>query len=231
MWPRQLTAIDCVPDRLYMFLNVLLGRQTLIDCDSETKVKGSATRKTLILSLAKIYAVSEGKKWTPKHIGLASTLHQLTRSKHLVELLHRAGDILSYKQVLKIDTALAEYTLQSMNRDNGAVVPPNLSSDTKPPITSTSTNSTLDGKNTFHATEVAAWQRGPAPDAQLSQLKPSSNVTLKIAEATENLYQQISTRVKHTQYLLSASRSSGTQLRRTRQKLRSKHAPSICLTL
>jgi hypothetical protein len=30
-------------------------------------------------------------------------------------------------------------------------------------------------------------QRRPAPDAQLSQLKPSSNVTLKIPEAIENL--------------------------------------------
>ncbi len=128
----EAAVIDCVPDRLYMFLNVLLGGQTLIDSNSETAAEGSAKRQTLILSLAQdiVYAVSEGKKWTPKHIGLASTLHQLTRSKHLVELFHRAGHILSYKQVLKIDTALAEHTLQSMNKENGAVFPPNLSSNT-----------------------------------------------------------------------------------------------------
>jgi hypothetical protein len=153
----EAAAIDCVPDRLYMFLNVLLRGQTLIDCDSETEGKGSVKHQTLILSLAQdiVYAVSEGKRWTPKHIGLASTLHQLTRSKHLVELFHRAGHILSYKQVLKIDTALAEHTLQSMNRDNGAVVPPNLSSDVFTHYTADNidiNDSTLDGKNTFHAT-------------------------------------------------------------------------------
>jgi hypothetical protein len=85
-----------------------------------------------------------------------------------------------------------------MNRDNGAVVPPNLSSDVFTHYTAVNidiNDSTLDGKNTFHATQVAAWQRGPAPDAQLSQLKPSSNVTLKIPEAMEKLIPQISTRV------------------------------------
>ena len=83
----EAAAIDCAPDILYKFLNVLLGGQTLIDCDSETEDKGSAKRKTLILSLAQdiVYAVSEGKKWTPNHIGFTSTLHQLTRSKHFVE--------------------------------------------------------------------------------------------------------------------------------------------------
>ena len=40
----EAAAIDCVPNRLYMFLNVLLGGQTLIDCDSETEGKGSAKR-------------------------------------------------------------------------------------------------------------------------------------------------------------------------------------------
>ncbi len=134
--------------------------------------------------------MSEGKKWTPKHIGLASTLHLLTRSKHLVELFNPTGHILSYKQVLKIDTALAEHTLQSMNKENGAVFPPNLSSNTFTHYTADNidiNDSTLDGKNTFHATQVAAWQRGPAPDAQLSQLKPWSNVTLKIPEVMEKL--------------------------------------------
>ena len=156
----EAAAIDCVPDSLYMFLNVLLGGPTLLSCDSETEAECSAKRKTLILSLAQdiVYAVSDCKKWTPKHIGLASTLHQLTRSKHLVELFHCVGHILSYKQVLKIDTALAEHTLQSMNKENGAVVPANLSSNVFTHYTADNINindSTLDGKNTFmHGIEV-----------------------------------------------------------------------------
>ena len=71
-----------------------------------------------------VYAVSDDTKWTPKHIGLGSTLHQVTHSKHLVQLLNRAGQVLSYEQVLKLDTALAESTRQIINMENGAVVPP-----------------------------------------------------------------------------------------------------------
>lgn len=70
-----------------------------------------------------------------------------------------------------------------MNKENGAVVPPNLSSDVVTHYTVDNidiNDSTLDGKNTFHATQVAAWQRGSASETQQSDLKPSSNITLKI---------------------------------------------------
>ena len=38
-----------------------------------------------------IYVVSGSQKWTPKHIGLASTFHQVTQSRDLVQLFHNAG--------------------------------------------------------------------------------------------------------------------------------------------
>ena len=53
----EAAAIDCAPDISCMFLNVLLGEQTLIDCDSETEGKGNAKRQTLILSLAQRYSI------------------------------------------------------------------------------------------------------------------------------------------------------------------------------
>ena len=48
-------------------------------------------------------------------------------------------------------------------------------------------DSTLDGKNAFHATEVAAWQRGPSPDVRLNYLFPSKKGTLVVPEAMEKL--------------------------------------------
>ena len=72
-----------------------------------------------------MYNVSGGKTWTPKHLGLACTLHQATRSKGLVQLFHNAGHIISYDGVLQVDTALAESTVKSMNNNTGAVIPPN----------------------------------------------------------------------------------------------------------
>ena len=45
-----------------------------------------------------------GKKTTPKHIVLGCTLHQTTRSKQFIKLFQRAGHVLSYEQILHIDT-------------------------------------------------------------------------------------------------------------------------------
>ena len=46
--------------------------------------------------------VSGGRKWTPKHIGLGITLHQVARSKDLVKLFNKAGDVLSDDQILQV---------------------------------------------------------------------------------------------------------------------------------
>ena len=69
-----------------------------------------------------VYAVSTHV--TPKHVRLGSTLHQVTRSKRLVELFSNAGHIMNYNDILRLDTALAEKTLESMKY--GPIIPPNL---------------------------------------------------------------------------------------------------------
>ena len=110
-------AIKCVPDSLYMFLNLMIGGQCLLEQDSDedsSDGKDESVRHCRILRLAQdlIYTVSGDKHLTPKYIGLGSTLHQSTRSKELVKLFHNAGHVISYRDVLRLDTALAESTLQ-----------------------------------------------------------------------------------------------------------------------
>lgn len=134
--------------------------------------------------------MSEGRKWTPRHIGLGSTLHQATRSKPLVELFHKAGHILCYKDILQLDTALAESTLEAMDEQSGTAVPSNLVRGRFVHFSTDNidiNDSTLDGKHTFHATQVAAWQRGPAPDDQLSMVKLSARETLRVPEAINTI--------------------------------------------
>ena len=44
-------------------------------------------------------------------------------------------------------------------------------------------DASLDGKNTFHATQMTAWQRGPPADLTLiKQLQPSASTTLTVPE-------------------------------------------------
>lgn len=133
-----------------------------------------------ILSIAQdiVYVTSKGKKLTPKHVGLALAMHQKTRSRKLVSLFNKAGHCVTYKEVLQIDRALAEMTLESLDYSTGAVTPPNIVScddATKlfegaiepfvPVLHITADNidlltDTIDGKNTFHATQMVVFQRG-----------------------------------------------------------------------
>lgn len=72
-----------------------------------------------------MYSVSGGRRWTPKHVGLGSSLHQATRCKKLVEIFHNAGHTISYLDIRRVDTALAKHTLSTMNTENGTVTPVN----------------------------------------------------------------------------------------------------------
>ena len=164
-------AISCVPDNVYMFLRLLFGGQTLLhdepvtDGDNITS-KNECQLQNIILSIGQdlVHNVSGGKKWTPKHLGLACTLHQATISKGLVQLFHNAGHIISYYSVLQVDTALAESTVKSMNINTGAVIPPNLINNRFVYFSCDNidiSDSSLDEKDTFHATQVTPWHSMP----------------------------------------------------------------------
>ena len=59
------------------------------------------------------------EKWTPKHIGLVSTLHQYLRSNDIVNLINKAGHCIIYEDLLKIDKTLVENALESIDKDTG----------------------------------------------------------------------------------------------------------------
>jgi len=85
---------------------------------------------------------------------------------------------LSYESVLQLDTALAEKTLSTMDANSANLVHGRFVHFTADNIDIN--DSSLSGKNTFHATQMAAWQRGPAPDFLLSDLTPSKNKKLQV---------------------------------------------------
>ena len=90
-------------------------------------------------------------------------------------------------------SVLAENTLTTMDRGNGAVIPPHLtqgrlihfSADNNIDIN----DSTLDGKHTFHATQYAARQRGPSHDVvTLKSLTPAKHATLAVPEVMNTIF-------------------------------------------
>jgi len=97
---------------------------------------------------------------------------------------------LSYDQILQVDTGLAESVLKSLDPETGSVMPPNLlpgkfvhfSADNIDIL-----DETMDGKNTFHATQIATWQRGAESNLTLENLKPSPKHILFSRVNGENL--------------------------------------------
>jgi len=96
---------------------------------------------------------------------------------------------MSYREVIQLDTTLAEKTLETMDA-NGAVVPPNL---VKGQFVHFSTDNvdinetTLDGTGTFYATQVAAWQRGPSETNLLADINVAKIGTLHIPEVMNDI--------------------------------------------
>ena len=110
-----------------MFLSVLFGCQNLSNLGENENYEFRKWKK-IELSIAQdmVFGVSGGKKMSPKHLGLASTLHQKTRSKDHVNDFYNAGHCLSYDKLLKVDATLANDTLVSLDENTGAVIPQNL---------------------------------------------------------------------------------------------------------
>jgi len=156
-------AIDSITDSLYIFLTLLLSGQPLLGVDELGDDNNGARRRLRIISIAqdRMYTANGDKFLTPKHIGLVNTLHQTTRSKELVNMFYKAGHVMSYGEVIALDTALAKTTLDTID-DDGAVVHQNLVKGRFVHFSTDNVNIseyTLDGNGTFHATEVAAWQQ------------------------------------------------------------------------
>lgn len=153
-----------------------------------------------ILSIAQdiIYVASKGKKLTPKHIGLGLALHQKTRSRKLINLFNSAGHCVTYSKVLQIDNTLADLTLSTIDHTTGSVVPPHFQSAEiikhenqqllhEPILQITADNidiiaDTLDGKNSFHGTQVVAFQRGASSSSAsiLSEIEMKPKVAFRI---------------------------------------------------
>ena len=152
-----------IPNSLYLFLRLLFGGVEMV----HGNVKEDADVKQAVCSIAQdiVYAVSNKRKLTPKHIGLGLALHQATRSESLLELFHAANHTIGIDTVRRIDTTMAEEILDKYTKNGNVYIPDNLVKERM--IFCSCDNidvleATLDGKNTFHCTQMMVWQRGPA---------------------------------------------------------------------
>ena len=88
-------------------------------------------RRVVMLDQDIIHAATNSQVKTPKHIGLAFTIHHLTGSKEVMTLLNRMGHCSSYDDVEIVNTAWA----REMEASN--ITPAHLSNSLPTMMTST----------------------------------------------------------------------------------------------
>lgn len=160
-----------IPESLYNFLHGLLSKQNLSH-DNNFCVDQEIDKRALMIGQDIVHATSHSRVKTPKHIGLAVTLHHLTGSKQIVTLLNRMGHCSSYEDVEIVNTSLAT-EIAAKHNDFGVIIPTNITPGVFIQFAADNNDineETLDGKHTTHATTLVAYQReqyGPKPAREI----------------------------------------------------------------
>ena len=77
-----------------------------------------------------------------------------------------------------------------MDTETGTVTPPDFAPNRFVHFTCDDidiNDNNFHGKNSFYATQIAGWQRGPEVDIGLKDLRPSTNTSLKVPEVMDQL--------------------------------------------
>ena len=157
-------AGDTLPDSLYMFLRWLLegtdGKESITLQKSVCECT-ETDRKILSMGQDLVWILSKGRKYTPKHIGLAMAIKHLTGSKDILSIIHRYGHCASYSTIERFETAIAiEYLARQS--DDKVLIPANIKAGTFVQAAADNLDfqeETLDGKMTTHATTMVLYQR------------------------------------------------------------------------
>ena len=186
-------ARSCVPESSYLLFRHLCQDGTN---DTAEELGGKKMSDARILSIAQdiVYIASNGKKPTPKHIGISLAVHQATRSKELVTLLNMAGHGVSYDTVLRLDSRIAEDAIEAYYRNGNVFIPSNFQyAQFNGYINFANDNidineETLSGKGTFHASQTVALRPSNVPEeARPILLKTSQTKSLTVPADMFNL--------------------------------------------
>ena len=136
-----------------------------ITLDKNLSDSKRTNRKITSIAQDLVFAVSNGREPTPKHIGLAVAIKHLTGSKALSEIINCLQHCIGYHDLLRIDTSIANTIIQNATED-GVIIPSNIISGTFVQAAADNndlTESTLDGKNTTHGTIMVLYQKAVLP--------------------------------------------------------------------
>ena len=176
-----------IPESLFLLLRIIFGGMNVIEGD-ESNIDKAVCRKVCSIAQDIIFGVSNGTKLTPKHIGLRLALHQATRSEMLVNLFHSANHTVGINTIRRIDNSIANNILQRYIENGCVYIPDNIERGVFAHFSCDNIDvleSTLDGRNTFHSTQMVMWQRkSPGITTGSSENKPTYELDRKTSAET-----------------------------------------------
>ena len=176
-----------IPESLFLLLRIIFGGMNVLEKD-ESEINKEVCRKVCSIAQDVIFGVSNGTKLTPKHIGLGLALHQATRSEMLVNLFHSANHTVGINTIRRIDNSIANNILERYIENGCVYIPNNIKRGVFAHFSCDNIDvleSTLDGRNTFHSTQMVLWQRKSADiTAGSSENRPSYELERKTSTET-----------------------------------------------
>ena len=169
---------DDVPSQLYTLIRwIMVGQQEELQTEMRTRTVDH-TALTISQNIMYAYKTKRQVKYKPKElnsefrthqirenpqvVGLALTVHQDTRNKKLVNLLHAQNLCVCYTRTLALETSIANAVVENTQRFQGLYVPPFLKKGKFLFFAIESTDfaeDTIDGRGTTHGTITAVYQK------------------------------------------------------------------------
>ena len=98
----------------------------------------------------------------PLQLAVGIVVHQAARSKQLITMLHGFGMSVDYNRILRVEAQIEGSALKRMELNDGLYIPPDLVLDSHVFFAVDNVDfaeDTPNGKNTFHGTAMAIYQR------------------------------------------------------------------------
>lgn len=172
---------EVVPEELYLFCRWLIqGHKTEMACGDkieEVRKRAMSLSQTAI-SLCLTERQTNNKnsetlrlsREMPQQLAIGLAVHQATRSKELVNMLHGFGMTVEYNRIMRVEAQIEATVLQRMEQNGGIYLPPGIVEGRHVffAVDNVDFNEdTYDGQQTLHGAAMAIYQkRDPEDDVQ-----------------------------------------------------------------
>ena len=123
------------------------------------------------------YLIHNGHKKTPLHVSLSETVHDISRSKNLIEIMNKMGFCISYDELERIDQGLAQRTIAAAG-ENRVPIPELINNSNMihgAMDNFDNTEATLSGLGTSHDTILVLFQSGSNPREETHEISKVSD--------------------------------------------------------